>query len=193
MYTHGRAAFVVGSDIDMAHVLASAMHTYPCTHTLDHLHTCTSSHPHTHTLIPHMIKSLHTSNPSHPNFTYATPHILTFTHAPPHVLTFTHVPSHVLTFTHAPPHILTFTHAPSTPHTGTITLDTPLQFDHMVHRFLDPSDISSAPHSSRWWGDGGSLAPEVGLLTHNIVIQGEEIHTQSHSQTTLVNVYILHH
>ena len=62
---------------------------------------------------------------------------------------------------------------PSPTHLGTITLDTPLQFDHTVHNFLNSSDISSAPESNRWWGDGGALAPEVGLLTHNIVIQGE--------------------
>ena len=170
----------------------------PCIPTHAHIHLITFTHAPLHiltpTLIPHMIKSLHTSIP------LPTPHTLTFTYAPPHTLTFTHAPPHVLTFTHAPlmsshSHMHSHTSSPSHmhhphPHTGTITLDTPLQFDHMVHRFLDPSDISSAPHSSHWWGDGGSLAPEVGLLTHNIVIQGEEIHTQSHSQTTLFNVYI---
>ena len=128
---HGMTAFNLLLGL-MARVHESAMPTYPCTHTLDHLHTCTSSHPHTHTFTTH-------------------DHILP-------------LPLH--SFTPSPSH----TH----PHTGTITLDTPLQFDHIVHRFLDPSDISSAPHSSRWWRDGGSLAPEVGLLTHNIVIQGEE-------------------
>ena len=31
-----------------------------------------------------------------------------------------------------------------------------------------------ADSASFWWQDGGSLSPEVGLLTHNIVIQGGE-------------------
>jgi len=89
--------------------------------------------------------------------------------------THTHTHTHTHTYTHAKH---THTHTlntctPSPTRLGTITLDTPLQFDHTVHYFLNSSDISSAPETSRWWGDGGTLAPEVGLLTHNIVIQGE--------------------
>ena len=100
-------------------------------------------------------------------------HSITFTHAPPHTLTYTLLP-HMTKSSQLPLPLHSHLHTYTLTRTGTITLDTPLQFDHIVHRFLDPSDISSAPHSSRWWRDGGSLAPEVGLLTHNIVIQGEE-------------------
>ena len=59
--------------------------------------------------------------------------------------------------------------------TGVVTLDEALEFDHQVHNFLEPSDLNdSYPEDvmEAWWGDGGSLAPEVGLLTHNIIIQG---------------------
>lgn len=38
---------------------------------------------------------------------------------------------------------------------------------------LQLADPPSEP--SPWWGDGGTMAPEVGLLTHNIVIQGETV------------------
>ena len=56
-----------------------------------------------------------------------------------------------------------------------LTLTEPLQHDHMIHSFLEPSDLEQGDppsESDPWWGDGGSMAPEVGLLTHNIVIQG---------------------
>jgi len=89
------------------------------------------------------------------------------------------------THTHTHTHTLN-TCTPSPTHLDTITLDTPLQFDHTVHNFLNSSDISSAPESNRWWGDGGALAPEVGLLTHNIVIQGE-------CSSDLLKLLRLHH
>ena len=111
-------------------------------------------------------------------------HSITFTHAPPHTLTYTLLP-HMTKSSQLPLPLHSHLHTYTLTRTGTITLDTPLQFDHIVHRFLDPSDISSAPYSSLWWGDGGSLAPEVGLLTRNIVIQGEE-YVQSHSHTLCV-------
>ena len=49
--------------------------------------------------------------------------------------------------------------------------------DHIVYSFMEPSDLLSADppqvqSGSHWWGDGGAMAPEVGLLSHNIVIQG---------------------
>lgn len=49
--------------------------------------------------------------------------------------------------------------------------------DHIVYSFMEPSDLLSAdpPQAqggSQWWGDGGTMAPEVGLLSHNIIIQG---------------------
>ena len=65
-------------------------------------------------------------------------------------------------------------------------LEEPLLHDHMVHRFLDPSDLTMADPANpgmatpAWWGDGGDLAPEVGLLTRNIVIQGEGIGVKVH-------------
>ncbi len=64
------------------------------------------------------------------------------------------------------------------PPTGLVTFDEPLDFDHLVRDFLEPSDLDSGPEyggaldGGYWWGDGGSLAPEVGLLTRSIVIQG---------------------
>lgn len=44
--------------------------------------------------------------------------------------------------------------------------------------FLEQTDLDSADPplvggTSPWWVDGGSMAPEVGLLSHNIIIQGE--------------------
>ena len=72
-----------------------------------------------------------------------------------------------------------------------LTFDTPLQFDHVVHRFLEDSDLDSASSSQQqegvgeqWWGDGGSLAPEVGLLTRSIVVQGA-VGTDAHSSVAI--------
>ncbi len=60
---------------------------------------------------------------------------------------------------------------------GTVTLDEPLEYDHFLQSFLEQSDIDAAdpPMSgaSPWWEGGGVIAPEVGLLSHSIVIQGE--------------------
>lgn len=63
--------------------------------------------------------------------------------------------------------------------TGVLTLTEPLEHDHLIHTFLDPSDLQqvdpppmTGSGGTPWWGDGGSMAPEVGMLTHNIVIQG---------------------
>lgn len=61
---------------------------------------------------------------------------------------------------------------------GVLTLTEPLEHDHLIHTFLDPGDLQQADPlsavngSSPWWGDGGFMAPEVGILTRNIVIQG---------------------
>ena len=64
-----------------------------------------------------------------------------------------------------------------------ITLDRALSHDHVIHSFLDHSDwlgshdpsvVRGNLNSKFWWGDGGYLAPEVGLLSRNIVIQGGE-------------------
>lgn len=59
-----------------------------------------------------------------------------------------------------------------------LTLTEALQHDHLIHSFLAPEDFQqadppSASETNYWWGDGGTMAPEVGLLTHNIVIQGK--------------------
>lgn len=59
-----------------------------------------------------------------------------------------------------------------------VTLAEPLQHDHVIHSFLEDTDLQQADPpllngSSAWWGDGGTIAPEVGLLTHNIIIQGK--------------------
>lgn len=61
--------------------------------------------------------------------------------------------------------------------TGQITLNGPLSYNHLIYSFMESSDFQSAEPleaagSSSWWGDGGTIAPEVGLLSHNIVIQG---------------------
>ena len=64
-----------------------------------------------------------------------------------------------------------------------LTLDQALEYDHVIHSFLEDSDWSGTYdpaveggnlNSKFWWGNGGSLAPEVGLLTRNIIIQGGE-------------------
>ena len=64
-----------------------------------------------------------------------------------------------------------------------ITLNRALSHDHVIHSFLDHSDwlgshdpsiVGGNLNSKFWWGDGGHLAPEVGLLSRNIVIQGGE-------------------
>ena len=50
--------------------------------------------------------------------------------------------------------------------------------DHTVYSFMEPSDLLSAdpPQSGpQWWGDGGTMAPEIGLLSHNVVIQGMNV------------------
>ena len=62
-------------------------------------------------------------------------------------------------------------------YTDSITLEGSLAHDHVVHSFMEPSDLQSADPSqtadtSHWWGNGGQMAPEIGLLSHNIVIQG---------------------
>ena len=58
-----------------------------------------------------------------------------------------------------------------------ITIDAPLEYDHEIFDFLDPSDLDD-PVDPRWWNDGGRMAPEVGLLSHNIVVQGGEDETE---------------
>ena len=50
-------------------------------------------------------------------------------------------------------------------------------YHHIVHEFLSSEEIGQITNSS-WWGDGGELAPEVGLLTRNIVIQGGEMESE---------------
>ncbi len=66
---------------------------------------------------------------------------------------------------------------------GVLTLTEALDYDHLIHNFLDSSDLEDADPPSTvdganpWWGDGGALAPEVGLFTRNIVIQGMHYHT----------------
>ena len=64
-----------------------------------------------------------------------------------------------------------------------LTLNRALNHDHVIHSFLEDSDWSGSHdpaveggnlNSKFWWGNGGHLAPEVGLLSRNIVIQGGE-------------------
>lgn len=52
-------------------------------------------------------------------------------------------------------------------------------YNHIIYDFLDPSDLDNPQPEglspdSQWWNDGEKVAPEVGLLSHNIVIQGGE-------------------
>ena len=58
--------------------------------------------------------------------------------------------------------------------TQTIVFDEPLAHDHVVHSFLSSEDIEQLSGASSWWNDNGTMAPEVGLLSRNIVIQGGE-------------------
>ena len=64
-----------------------------------------------------------------------------------------------------------------------VTLDQALNHNHVIHSFLEDSDWSGSHdpaveggnlNSKFWWGNGGRLAPEVGLLSRNIVVQGGE-------------------
>ena len=68
---------------------------------------------------------------------------------------------------------------------GRITLNESLAHDHVIYSFMEPSDLQAAdpPQTSgspQWWDDGGQMAPEVGLLSHNIVIQGTNIGPLTH-------------
>lgn len=52
-------------------------------------------------------------------------------------------------------------------------------YNHIIYDFLDPSDLDNRQPGglspdSPWWNDEGKVAPEVGLLSHNIIIQGGE-------------------
>lgn len=52
-------------------------------------------------------------------------------------------------------------------------------YNHIIYDFLDPLDLDNPQPGglspdSQWWNDGGKVAPEVGLLSHNIIIQGGE-------------------
>ena len=81
------------------------------------------------------------------------------------------------------------------PITGVLTLNQPLLYDHLIYNFLTPSDLTSGGNISYpWWGDGGLIAPEVGLLTHNVVIQGsgdptEPLETSYHGCYLYVGTY----
>ena len=62
-------------------------------------------------------------------------------------------------------------------HAGIVILNEPLEYDHLLQPFLEQSDIDASDPplmsgDNLWWGDGGMMAAEVGLLSHNIVIQG---------------------
>jgi len=62
-----------------------------------------------------------------------------------------------------------------------ITLDQDLDYDHMIYTFLDQSEWMGSHdpedgdlNTQYWWGNGGQMSPEVGLLSRNIIIQGGE-------------------
>ena len=63
--------------------------------------------------------------------------------------------------------------------TGTVTFSEPLNYNHLVWLLVEDSDLASMADSNAdraedlWWYNQRELAPEVGLLTHNIVIQGQ--------------------
>ncbi len=64
---------------------------------------------------------------------------------------------------------------------GAVTIDEPLEHAHTVQKFLSDQQLSawinSSVNDSTWWGgtEGDvTLSPEVGLLSHNIIIQGGE-------------------
>ena len=64
--------------------------------------------------------------------------------------------------------------------TGIITFDEPLEYTHKVQQMATDVEIEhwkSKSMSNPWWGgdvDSLTIAPEVGLLSHNIIIQGGE-------------------
>lgn len=57
-----------------------------------------------------------------------------------------------------------------------VTLQRPLQHDHVVDNFLKGTEIGTGNDASRWWHMNGGVrvAPEVGILSHNVRIIGEE-------------------
>ena len=62
---------------------------------------------------------------------------------------------------------------------GTVTINEPLEYSHYVHQFVSDDEIDNLINNSldQWWGSGVedlTLSPEVGLLSHNIIIQGGE-------------------
>ena len=62
-----------------------------------------------------------------------------------------------------------------------------------MFQFLDPLDLHD-PSDPHWWNDGGHVASEVGLLSHNIVVQGgetevEPLETNHYGCRLLVSCY----
>jgi plastocyanin len=57
-----------------------------------------------------------------------------------------------------------------------VTLEHPLQYDHVVDVFLTSGQTDSGNGASRWWNSNGGLriAPEVGILSHNVRVVGTE-------------------
>ena len=60
------------------------------------------------------------------------------------------------------------------PDTQLLMVDEPLTHDHVVHSFLSSEDVEQLNGTSPWWNDNSTMAPEVGLLSRNILIQGGE-------------------
>lgn len=57
-----------------------------------------------------------------------------------------------------------------------ITLDEPLKYNHEVYQLISDNELESNNYNGTWWWTGNkddiTVSPEVGLLSHNIIIQG---------------------
>ena len=60
---------------------------------------------------------------------------------------------------------------------GRIVLNEAHRYNHIVRNMILPLHQQSLPEDA-WFGDGGVLAPEIGLLTRRIVVQGGEDPTE---------------
>lgn len=59
---------------------------------------------------------------------------------------------------------------------GKVTLNQALKYNHEVYQLISDNELQSNSYNSTWWWTGNmddiTVSPEVGLLSHNIIIQG---------------------
>ena len=70
--------------------------------------------------------------------------------------------------------ILSVSPADSSSPGGVVTLAHPLQYDHVVEPFLAGNEYQSGHQPSNPWWRNSKIAPEVGLLTRNVRVVGDD-------------------